>query len=48
MDEQKQLKKDRECIRCEHIFDCEGKPRNVNQCLNFKEVKRDGGKQGKI
>lgn len=30
-------KKDRECIRCEHIFDCKGKPQEVKQCINFKE-----------
>lgn len=36
-DESEKLKKDRECIHCEHFFDCEGKPENVERCLMFKE-----------
>lgn len=31
------MKKDKECITCEYIFDCKGKPENVKQCLRYKE-----------
>ena len=31
------MKKDKECITCEHIFECKGKPENVKRCLNYKE-----------
>ena len=34
-----ELKKDKECIHCEHFFDCAGKPKEVKLCLNFKERK---------
>ena len=38
------LKKDKECLHCEKFFDCKGKPKDVELCLNFKERKRkDGG-----
>lgn len=37
-------KKDRECIRCENFFDCEGKPEGVKRCINFKERKRENGR----
>ena len=30
-------KKDRECARCEYVFDCKGKPQEVKQCIRFKE-----------
>jgi hypothetical protein len=36
-------KKDRECLHCEHLFDCEGKPHEVEQCINFKERKNEDG-----
>lgn len=39
------MKKDKECVTCEHIFDCKGKPENVKCCLNYKE--RENGKQTK-
>ena len=32
-------KKDRECIRCEKFFECEGKPQDVKRCINFTERK---------
>lgn len=38
MEEQK-LKKDRNCLHCEHFFDCEGKPAQVKDCINYKERK---------
>ena len=41
MDEEKKLKKDRHCRRCELIFDCEGKPEGVELCIRFKERKND-------
>lgn len=34
------LKKDRECIHCEKFFECEGKPKEVKQCINFVERKK--------
>lgn len=38
-----ELKKDKECLHCEHFFDCKGKPEHVERCLNFKERKKDNG-----
>ena len=35
--------KDRECIKCEKFFDCEGKPKGVDKCLYFTERKKDNG-----
>jgi len=31
------MKKDKECISCEHIFECKGKPDEVKRCLKYKE-----------
>lgn len=31
------MKKDKECITCEYIFDCKGKPDDVKRCLKYKE-----------
>lgn len=40
------LKKDRNCIHCESFFDCQGKPAEVKDCLNFKERKEiDSGRK---
>ena len=36
-------KKDKSCVRCEHIFNCKGKPEGVFLCLNFKERKLNNG-----
>ena len=33
--------KDRECIKCERFFDCEGKP-SSKPCLHYKERKDNG------
>ena len=33
--------KDKQCIKCEHLFDCPGKPTN-RECLHYKERKSDG------
>ena len=38
-----ELKKDKECLHCEKFFDCKGKPKDVELCLNFKERKKDNG-----
>ena len=38
-----ELKKDRECIHCEKFFECEGKPKEVKQCINFTERKKENG-----
>ena len=36
-----ELKKDKECIHCVHFFDCAGKPKEVDLCINFKERNDD-------
>lgn len=42
MDEQAvELKKDKECIYCEHFFNCMGKPKDVERCIQFKD-RRNG------
>ena len=42
------LKKDKECIHCEHFFDCAGKPKEVKLCLNFKERKDEDGRKTNV
>lgn len=38
MDEQAvELKKDKGCIYCEYFFSCMGKPKWVEQCIQFKD-----------
>ena len=37
--------KDRECIKCERFFECEGKAKEVKRCLNFKERKQKNSRQ---
>ena len=37
MDEEKKPKKDKECILCEFIFECRGKPEGVKRCIGFKK-----------
>ena len=42
MSEEKPKKhKDKECIMCDHIFDCDGKPAGVELCIKFKERKKE-------
>lgn len=36
------LKKDRNCRKCEYLFDCKGKPPGVDLCIRFKERKKYG------
>jgi hypothetical protein len=38
-----ELKKDRECLHCVKFFECNGKPKEVQQCINFQERKQDNG-----
>lgn len=33
--------KDRECVKCEKVLECEGKP-TANPCLHYKERKENG------
>ena len=40
--EEKPLTHDMECVGCEHVLDCKGKPRHVKCCINWKERKRHG------
>lgn len=35
------LIKDRECLHCEKFFDCNGKPKDIKECLQFKERKKE-------
>jgi len=43
-----ELKKDRECIRCEKFFDCNGKPKGVKLCVNFTERKDRNGREKNV
>ena len=37
-----QIIKDKDCISCDKFFDCDGKPRRVERCVN--KVERRKGK----
>lgn len=42
MEDQKkeqELHKSMECVKCKNLFDCKGKPRDIDKCLNFEERK---------
>lgn len=39
--ETNELTHDKECMHCEKFFDCEGKPKNVDRCIEFKERKNN-------
>ena len=41
--EVEKMVKDRECLKCEKFFDCKGKPKEIKQCLNFAERKKENG-----
>ena len=43
MSEEAKLIKNKECISCDKFFDCKGKPRKVERCVNYVERKKDGG-----
>lgn len=34
-----ELIKNQECVSCENLFTCKGKPRGVTACLNYMERK---------
>lgn len=36
-EEKKEIIKNMECIECKHLFDCVGKPREVERCVNFEK-----------
>lgn len=42
-EEEKPMKKDKECLHCMRLFNCTGKPRDVERCLYFKERKKKNG-----
>ena len=43
MSEEVKTIKSKECIHCERLFDCKGKPSTVDKCVSFVErKKRDG------
>ena len=44
MSEEAKLIKSKECIRCGKFFDCNGKPKTVERCVNFVERKKENGK----
>ena len=44
MDKETKLVKDRECIKCERLFDCKGKPENT-KCVSFMERKENGNER---
>lgn len=44
MEEKKKLIKDRECIHCDRLFDCKGKPEGV-KCVAFTQRKEKKGNE---
>lgn len=36
---QEDRKKDRECLHCEKLFKCKGKPKDVDRCVSFEARK---------
>ena len=38
---EEKLIKNQECITCMQLFDCKGKPRGVEACLNYIERRRE-------
>lgn len=40
IDEQgRELIKNQECVSCKKMFECKGKPRGIDRCLNYEERK---------
>lgn len=37
------LKKDHECVRCQFVIECLGKPINVDRCLRLVERGKNDG-----
>lgn len=38
-EEKKEIIKNMECIKCKNLFECVGKPREVERCVRFEERK---------
>lgn len=41
-EEKKEIVKTMECVKCEKLFECKGRPREITACVNFiprKEIK---------
>lgn len=36
------LIKNQECVSCKKMFECKGKPRSVERCINYEERKNNG------
>lgn len=36
---------DRECAKCKHLFECQGKPKEVKKFINFEERNGKGEKR---
>lgn len=34
-----ELIKNQECVSCKKMFECKGKPRGIDRCLNYEERK---------
>lgn len=41
MDIQDNTKKTKECLSCEKLFRCKGKPEEIERCLHYVERKKD-------
>ena len=35
------LIKNQECVSCRNLFNCKGKPRGIEACLNYSERRKD-------
>lgn len=38
-EEQIELIKNMECVSCRKMFDCKGKPRDIDRCVNYEQRK---------
>lgn len=37
-----------ECMSCEHLIGCKGKPKDVDRCVNYEERKRDDARKSSL
>lgn len=37
---EEKLIKNQECVSCKNLFNCKGKPRGIEACLNYSERQR--------
>ena len=37
---EEKLIKNQECVSCKNLFNCKGKPREIEACLNYSERQR--------